>query len=237
MEPQVTTALVEVESIEKVIKISRVNKVVKGGKRLAFRAFVIVGDGKGKVGLALGKSKEVPAAIKQGIERAKKSQQAIEMIDGTIPHEVVGRFGSARVMIRPARKGTGVIAGGAVRVLLEALGLNDVVAKSHGSDNAINAAKAAMNGLMNLKNYDEECELRGKKLPVIAYLKRDKQIAQEPKAAENQAAKAAPVEDEKKASAKKKPAAKKAPAKKAAPKTAARTKAAPKKTDKKEAEA
>ena len=171
IDPQSTSTLSDDEYIEKVIKINRVNKVVKGGKRLAFRAFCIVGDQNGKVGLALGKSKEVPLAIKQGIDRAKKNLYEIITIDGTLPHEVRGKFGSASVLIRPARKGTGVIAGGPVRVLLEAVGFQDVVAKSLGSDNPINTAKAALNGLLSLKNYDEECKIRGKKLPVVAYLK------------------------------------------------------------------
>lgn len=171
IDPQSTSTLSDDEYIEKVIKINRVNKVVKGGKRLAFRAFCIVGDQNGKVGLALGKSKEVPLAIKQGIERAKKNLCEIITIDGTLPHEVRGKFGSASVLIRPARKGTGVIAGGPVRVLLEAVGFQDVVAKSLGSDNPINIAKAALNGLLSLKNYEDECKIRGKKLPVVAYLK------------------------------------------------------------------
>ncbi|MGE4169299.1 MAG: 30S ribosomal protein S5 [Candidatus Margulisiibacteriota bacterium] len=153
--------------VEKVIQIDRVNKVVKGGKRLAFRAFVIAGDTQGKVGLGLGKSKEVPSAIKKGIDRAKKKYATIQVINGTIPHEVHGAFSASRVILKPAKPGTGVIAGGAVRILLEAAGIKDIVAKSLGSTNAINAAKAALNGLMKLKNLEEETKLRGKQLPVF----------------------------------------------------------------------
>lgn len=153
--------------VEKVIKINRINKVVKGGKRLAFRAFVIAGDRGGSVGLGLGKSKEVPAAIKKGVEKARKHLVAINLVNGTLPHEVVGRFGAAKVILKPARPGTGVIAGGAVRILLESLGLKDVVAKSLASRNPINCARAALDGLMQCKNVELESALRGKALPVF----------------------------------------------------------------------
>jgi small subunit ribosomal protein S5 len=153
-------------AVEKVIQIDRINKVVKGGKRLQFRAFTIVGDLDGKVGFALGKSKEVPSAIKKGIDKARKYMEPITITGGTIPHEVVGAFGSARVLIKPAKPGTGVIAGGAVRILLEACGMRDVVAKILGKGSSINNVKAAMDGLMQLKNLEEEQELRGKTLPV-----------------------------------------------------------------------
>jgi small subunit ribosomal protein S5 len=156
----------EVEGIEKVIQIDRVTKVVKGGKRLAFRAFVIIGDMDGTVGYGLGKSKEVPGAIKKGIEKAKRQQYKINLVNGTLPHAVVGGFGASRVVINPARPGTGVIAGGAVRILLEAAGLKNVVAKSLGSGNSINAAKAAINGLMQCRDLEKEEKRRGKKLPV-----------------------------------------------------------------------
>jgi len=178
---QESATLQENELIEKVIKINRVNKVVKGGRRLAFRAFVIVGDGKGRVGLALGKSKEVPSAIRQAMDRAKKKMVTIKIINGTIPHEVTGKFGAAHVLIKPAREGTGVIAGGAVRNLLEASGIHNVVAKSLGSENSINMAKAALEGLLSLKDYEIESELRGKPLPVVAYMlskKKEKAITE-----------------------------------------------------------
>jgi len=153
--------------VEKVIKIDRINKVVKGGKRLAFRAFVIAGDQNGKVGLGLGKSKEVPAAIKKGVEKARKHLVNINIVNGTLPHEVIGEYGSARVILKPARPGTGVIAGGAVRILLESLGLKNVVAKSLASRNPINCARAALVGLQQCKDLKSESAIRGKQLPVF----------------------------------------------------------------------
>lgn len=155
------------ELVEKVIRIDRVNKVVKGGKRLAFRAFVISGDQNGRVSFGLGKSKEVPAAIKKGIERAKKNLRPVALIEGTIPHDVIGDYGSTRVIIKPAKPGTGVIAGGAVRILLEAAGFKNVYAKVLGSRNAINAARAALQGLLLCKNKETEEKLRGMSLPVF----------------------------------------------------------------------
>ena len=155
------------ELVEKVIRIDRVNKVVKGGKRLAFRAFVISGDQNGKVSFGLGKSKEVPAAIKKGIERAKKNLRPIALVEGTIPHDVIGEYGATKVIIKPAKPGTGVIAGGAVRILLEAAGLKNVYAKVLGSRNAINAARAAMTGLLLCKNKESEEKTRGISLPVF----------------------------------------------------------------------
>jgi small subunit ribosomal protein S5 len=152
--------------LEKVIQIDRVTKVVKGGKRLAFRAFVIIGDKQGMVGCALGKSKEVPVAIKKGIDKARKSFVKINVVDGTIPHDVIGIHGASKVIIKPARPGTGVIAGGSIRILLEAIGIKNVVAKSTGSPNPINAAKAALNGLILCKNLKRENKCRGKILPV-----------------------------------------------------------------------
>lgn len=156
----------EVKGLEKVIKIDRITKVVKGGKRLGFRAFIIKGDFEGSVGLGLAKSKEVPVAIKKGVERASKKQFKINLVKGTIPHPVVGKFGSCKVIMKPARPGTGVIAGGPVRIMLEALGVKNVVAKVLGSGNAINTARAALNGLLKLKDYDRQVKLRGKSLPV-----------------------------------------------------------------------
>ncbi len=154
---------------EKVIRIDRVNKVVKGGKRLAFRAFVIAGDHKGNVSFGLGKSKEVPTAIKKAVERAKKSLKSIRIVEGTIPHEVVGVYGASRVIIKPAKPGTGVIAGGAVRILLESAGYKNIVAKSLGSRNAINATQAALAGLLSLKDRSIEEKIRGKKLPIFIH--------------------------------------------------------------------
>lgn len=159
----------EVDFVEKVIKIDRVTKVVKGGKRLAFRAFVIFGDLNGNVGFGLGKSKEVPVAIRKAVDRAKKSCQKVNLVKGTIAHSIIGEYGSSKVIIKPARPGTGVIAGGAVRILLESVGIKNVVAKSLGARNPINAVKAAMNGLLACKDLKEEELIRGKKLPVYVY--------------------------------------------------------------------
>ncbi len=136
---------------EKVVKINRVNKVVKGGKRLAFRAFVVCGDKNGKVGLGLGKSKEVPTAIKKAIEKAKKSFISINIYNKTVPHVVEGKAGASRVIIKPAKEGTGVIAGGSLRVILESLGIKNVVGKSLGSRNPINLALASIDALKKCK--------------------------------------------------------------------------------------
>ena len=136
---------------EKVVKINRVNKVVKGGKRLAFRAFVICGDSNGNVGLGLGKSKEVPSAIKKAVEKAKKSFIPINIYNETIPHIVEGKAGASRVIIKPAKEGTGVIAGGALRIILESLGVKNVVGKSLGSRNPINLALASIDALKKCK--------------------------------------------------------------------------------------
>jgi small subunit ribosomal protein S5 len=152
--------------LEKVIQIDRINKVVKGGKRLSFRAFIIKGNQTGSVGFATGKSKEVPVAIKKGIEKAQKHQYRINIINDTIPHEIVGKYGSSKVILKPARPGTGVIAGGPVRIMLEALGVKDVVAKALGSNNALNTARATMDALLKLKHVETEEVRRGKKLPV-----------------------------------------------------------------------
>ena len=151
---------VENQAYEKVVKINRVNKVVKGGKRLAFRAFMIHGDKNGSVGLGLGKSKEVPTAIKKALERAKKSMESINLYNNTIPHEVSAKAGASKVFIRPAKPGTGVIAGGAVKVVLEALGIKNAVGKSLGSRNPINVALATLEALRKCKVHKQEEEER-----------------------------------------------------------------------------
>ena len=156
------------EFVEKVVQIDRVTKVVKGGKRMAFRAMVIVGDKKGRVAIGLGKSKEVPIAIRKGIERAKKRLKKINIVRGTIPHAVIADFGASKVLLKPAPMGTGVIAGGAVRILLESAGVHNVVAKSLGSGNALNAAHATLKGLTQLKDIAEEENIRGVKLGSVA---------------------------------------------------------------------
>jgi len=154
------------EYVEKVVRIDRVTKVVKGGKRLAFRVFVIVGDQKGSVGFSCGKAKEVPSAIKKAIEKAKKNLTNINLINGTLPHIIFSKYGASTVILRPAKQGTGVIAGGAVRVLLEALGVKNVVSKCQGSRNAINVTRAAFNGLLNCMNLDLQENIRERKLSV-----------------------------------------------------------------------
>ena len=154
----------DIELKDKLVAVNRVTKVTKGGKNLAFRSFVIVGDQKGMVGLATAKSKEVPLAIRRSIEKAKKNMVSINLFEETIPHRVVGEYKASKVIIRPAPKGTGVIAGGSIRILLESLGIENVVAKSIGSNNSLNMAKAALQGLLKLKNISEVEERRGVKI-------------------------------------------------------------------------
>jgi small subunit ribosomal protein S5 len=147
---------------EKVVYINRVSKVVKGGRRFALTALVVVGDGAGNVGVGMGKSQEVPIAIKKGIEDAKKNMFKVPLTkDGTVPHEAIGVFGAGRVLIKPAAPGTGIIAGGPVRALLDLAGVRDVLSKSLGSDNALNMVKAAAQGLQSLSSPQDVSRRRG----------------------------------------------------------------------------
>ncbi|NOZ28018.1 MAG: 30S ribosomal protein S5 [Chloroflexi bacterium] len=166
----------EIEELdERVVDIKRTAKVVKGGRRFSFRAVVVVGDNKGRVGVGVGKARGVPEAVRKGSERARRSMKKVPLVGTTIPHEVLAEYGAAKVLLKPAAPGTGVIAGGGVRAVLEAAGVKDVLSKSLGSSNILNVVRATLAGLEQLKDPEVEAQRRGRPLEeVLPFWMREK---------------------------------------------------------------
>ena len=147
---------------ERVVNLTRVAKVVRGGRRFGFRALVVVGDNEGRVGMGIGKARGVPDAIRKATDRARRDMQKVTMLGTTIPHEITAKFGAAKVLLKPASPGTGIIAGGGVRAVVEAAGIRDVLSKSLGSDNVLNVVRATLKGLRQLRDAEELAHYRGK---------------------------------------------------------------------------
>lgn len=154
------------ELIEKIVYLNRVAKVVKGGRRFSFSALVVVGDGQGTVGFGLGKANQVPDAIKKATDRARKDMTKVELLEGTIPYEVLGTFGAGRVLLKPASAGTGIIAGGPVRAVMEAVGVHDILTKAIGTNNPHNVLRATVAGLRSLRGPEQVGKMRGKTLSI-----------------------------------------------------------------------
>lgn len=153
---------------ERVVDITRVAKVIKGGRHFGFRAVVVVGDNHGNVGVGVGKARGVPDAIRKGAERARRNMRSIALVGTTIPHEVISSYGGAQVLLKPASPGTGVVAGGGVRAVVEAAGIKDILTKSLGSSNILNVVRATMSGLEQLKHVEEEARLRDKSIREVS---------------------------------------------------------------------